>query len=307
MSKTKLTQGTTTQLAILTVLKRLREAGPVEVATVTAEILKDMGLPASAKDEKEVRNAINNAKFALNVGVRDCLKSEKGKWSITEIGLAAVETGVIPPDKRGKDKKKGKTEGGAPKAAPSAKKASKKSDSAASEGDPAPPAPVVRPKPRLSIVGPATTADESWVEDAEIRTLVVANTPCYGTYSAGATECGKCPLRGHCGDSLARMLTGLAEAISAEANGRTVIPGSLITKVGTAGVKALSSGPRNAATAAKPLTIYVDGAVCARSGVAMPKGSKAYYVKGAGNVAFEALTDEERAIFPYDLGLAVTP
>jgi hypothetical protein len=302
MSKNKITQGTTTQLAILSVLKRLKESGPVDVATVTAEILKDMGLPQKMAEEKEVRNAINNAKFALNVGVRDCLASEKGKWTITDIGLAAVESGTIPPDKRGKNK--GKAEGGAPKAA-SSKKSTKKAAAAdaSSEGDPGPPAPVVekpKAKPRLSIVGPETAAEESWVHDEEIRTLVVANTPCYGSYSPIAKECGKCPLRGHCGDALARMLTGIAEAISAEANQRTVIPGSIVADVGVAGAAALTPGPRKAATTGKPLKIFVDGAICARTFNPLPKGSNAYYIPGVGNVSFEGLTDEERAGFPYE-------
>lgn len=146
----------------------------------------------------------------------------------------------------------------------------------------------------------AALAGESWVEDPAIRAIVAANTACYGTYSPMATACGKCPLKKHCARALAESMRAIASALDQAAVDRET---EEVEKNRTSLETAIRNVPDvlNARTPKvvvsdvirRKLVTTFDGNLCARTGMAIPRGTEALYIQGIGLVSLSAAQPDE--------------
>lgn len=144
---------------------------------------------------------------------------------------------------------------------------------------------------------------ESWVEDPTIRALVADNTACYGTYSPMATACGKCPLKKHCAGALAASMRAIASALDQAVVEREAEveknQATLETAIRNVPDVLHARTPKVAVSDVirrKLLTTF-DGNLCARTGVAIPRGTEALYIQGIGIVSISAAQ-------PYELSEA---
>jgi len=149
-----------------------------------------------------------------------------------------------------------------------------------------------KPKRRLSLIEPALEdGAPAWMADSYLRTLVVANTPCFGSFSTKAAVCRPCDLKSHCQVAQAAALSILASVLKEEAAKKSKLTTGAFEKTHEAVANAFSpSLPRTpgAETAGKPMKATFDG-VCARTGDPIPKGESCYYVHGEGLVSERGL------------------
>jgi hypothetical protein len=157
-------------------------------------------------------------------------------------------------------------------------------------------APESAPKPKrvkLARVEDPIKADApDWVRDPYLRSLVAANTPCFGQYSPSAAACGGCHVTSYCRNAQAASLSVLAAKLADIDAATSAATAKLHDAVATA--TAPTTARASVTAPPRPMRASYDG-VCSRSGVAILAGTTVYYVPGEGLVSESSLTRTERA------------
>lgn len=141
-----------------------------------------------------------------------------------------------------------------------------------------------RTKPAALTVLPGDKAEEDWVHDPYLRSLCIANTDCFASWSPGHKECGNCPIAAYCRNAQAVTLSLLSDKIKE----KEIRESAKILHEETA--KAMSSSrPRTSGNLREgyPMIAPSDG-LCRITGRAFSKGEKVLYVKGQGAVCLDA-------------------
>ena len=156
-------------------------------------------------------------------------------------------------------------------------------------------APESAPKPKrvkLARVEDPIKADApDWVRDPYLRSLVAANTPCFGQYSPSAAACGGCHVTSYCRNAQAASLSVLAAKLADIDAATSAATAKLHDAVATA--TAPTTARASVTAPPRPMRASYDG-VCSRSGVAILAGTTVYYVPGEGLVSESSLTRTER-------------
>lgn len=295
---------------------------------VMAEVLRILGKPdvnflgEGAKGKPKFLTPYGNCAFDLRC--RGCITqgATKGTWELTQAGLNVLNGGDIPPSTytRGSVRGSKSTEGAAEgeeatsesasengSQASEAPKARKKRTVKASvntavaavatvggEADGAQKAPEPEPaKPngkqrRLAVLVAAPDGAPDWVKDSYLRTLVAANTACFGAWSPTVAACGDCALAHHCKHAQAAALSVLAAALVQEDVSAKAL-GKLHQGTGAALADAAPRSDVQSPPEGKPMKSTFDG-ICVRSGAEIKAGEDCYYVAGEGVVCAAAYT-----------------
>jgi hypothetical protein len=121
---------------------------------------------------------------------------------------------------------------------------------------------------------------EEWVRDPYLRSLVQANTLCFGSWSPSEAPCGKCPVASFCRYAQAAALSVLSQQL--RETELTEKAKRLHAATATALSPATSRDPSKLVEG-REYSANNDG-VCARTGQEFRKGQKVVWIPGEGVV-----------------------